>query len=155
MPILDVATVRDWFAELRPHEEPGDWPPVIREVENDPAALVRLCRLGEMLDEIPAQGLGGLAGLLREPPGRDVFRTVAAQLGAARLLRLFHWVSEQDLPEYNGLITVLISGDQPDACALRAALYAVTRQATLIRIFSPPRIAALEAACATARREAA
>lgn len=155
MPNLDVATVRDWFTELRPHEGPGDWPPVIRAIENDPAALVRLCRLGDMLDEIPTDRLGGLAGLLREPPGREVFRAVAAQLGAARLLRLFHWLSEHELPEYNGLITVLICGDQPDACALRAALDAVTRQATLCRIFSPPRIAALEAACATARKEAA
>ena len=70
-----------------------------------------------------------------------------AQLGAARLMRLLHWLAEIDLPGCNAVISALVGGDDATGHALRAAIAAVTRRALLRRIFAPDRIAALQAAC--------
>ena len=78
---------------------------------------------------------------------QEDFRAVLAQLGAARLLRLLHWLAESDEPRR---IAVLISGDDATGAALRAAIAAVTRPALLRRIFAAERIAALDAASAGA-----
>jgi hypothetical protein len=94
--------------------------------------------------------LGILSTTLRETPFRDDLHVVMAQLGAARLMRLLHWLAEIDLPDCPSVISALVGGDDATGHALRAAIAAVTQRALLRRIFAPDRIAALHAACETA-----
>jgi hypothetical protein len=92
---------------------------------------------------------------LRDAPLRDDLSTVLAQLGAARLMRLLHWLAEIEIPDCHAVIAALIASDDTTGQALRAAVAAVTRQALLRRIFARDRIAALQAACQIAFEETA
>jgi hypothetical protein len=74
-----------------------------------------------------------------------------AQLGAARTLRLLHWLAEVDLPDCHDVITALTDGNEPEAQALRATISVVTRAAIVRRMFAPERFAALEHACMTVK----
>jgi len=76
---------------------------------------------------------------------------VLAQLGAARLLRVLHWL-RQELADHE-LALALIADDHRDAAAIRSAIDNLVRQATLAHLFDRSRIAALAAAVTTATQE--
>ena len=149
MPDLEQAAITEWLTALRPAAA-NEWPPAIRAIETEADNAKRLQALGSILDEIPQEELPDLSTALREGPLRDDLRAVMAQLGAARLMRLLHWLAEIGLPDRPAVISALIGADDAAGDALRAAIAAVTRQALLRRIFSADRIAVLRAACETA-----
>ncbi|MBN9560482.1 MAG: hypothetical protein J0H14_07090 [Alphaproteobacteria bacterium] len=155
MPNLEQHTVTVWLTELRPAPAAAEWPPAIRAVETWDEMPRRLVELGAALDDVARSDLETLANALRHGALGDDLMVVMAQLGAARIMRLLHWLSEIDLPECHAVITALLKDDGGSGRALRAAVAAVTRQATLRRIFAPERIAALEAACTETFKEVA
>ena len=155
MPNLEQHAVAAWITEVRPGPAGSEWPPAIRALEVGPEMPEQLQALGTAFDHAAQRDLEALAKSLRNPPLRDDLGAVMAQLGAARVLRILHWLSEADMPECHDIIAGLLKGDDRAAQALRATVAAVTRRATLARIFAPDRIAALAAACHVTIQEAA
>jgi hypothetical protein len=149
MPNLEQHAVTEWLTALRPAAA-TEWPPPIRAIETEADNAERLQALGSILDELIPEEVRDLSTALREAPLRDDLRAVMAQLGAARLMRLLHWLAEIDLPDCPTVISTLVGGDDATGDALRAVTAAVTRRALLHRIFAPDRIAALQIACETA-----
>jgi hypothetical protein len=150
MPNLEQYAVTEWLTALRPAAAASEWPPPIRAVETQADNPGRLQALGSIFDEIAPEELRDFSTALREGPLRDDLRAVMAQLGAARLMRLLHWLAEIDLPDCPAAISMLAGGHDATGDALRAAVAAVTRRTLLRRILAPDRIAALHAACETA-----
>jgi hypothetical protein len=149
MPNLEQHAVAEWLTALNPTAASA-WPPPFRMVETAADNLQRLRALGSRLDQFAPGELTILPGALSQPPLRDDLRNVIAQLGAARLLRLLHWLAESDIPNCPAAIAALVDGHDATGAALRAAIAAVTRPALLRRIFAAERIAALDAASAGA-----
>src|SRR5271165_1109329 len=145
MPNLEQNAVTEWLTALRPAVA-NEWPPPIRAIETEADNSERLQTLGSILDQLARGELEILSTALKEPTLRYDLRAVMARLGAARLMRLLHWLAEIDLPDCHTVISALVGGGH----ALRAAIAAVTQRALLRRIFAPDRIAALHAACETA-----
>src|SRR5271166_765896 len=149
MPDLDTDRVTAWFSKAAPGHGEDCWPPPIRPIEQTEAD--RLAGLGQSLHAAIAAGADALRHALCTGPLRGDFRSVLAQLGAARLLRVLHWLGEE-LTDHEPALA-LIADDCPDAAALRAAIDNLVRQATLARLLDRSRIDALVAAVATAKRE--
>ena len=145
MPNLEQRAVTEWLTVLRPAVA-TEWPPPIRAIETQADNAERLQALGAILDELVPAQLQGLSIALSKSPLRDELCAVMAQLGAARLMRLLHWLAEIDLPDCAAVISTLIGSDDGNGEALRAAVAAVTSRALLRRIFAPDRVAALHAA---------
>jgi hypothetical protein len=149
MPNLEQHAVTEWLMALRPATA-DEWPPPIRSIETEADNAERLQALGSILDGLIPEEVRDLSTALRQAPLRDDLSAVMAQLGAARLMRLLHWLAEIDLPDCPAVISALVGADDGNGDALRAAIAAFTRRALLRRIFAPDRIAALHAACETA-----
>jgi hypothetical protein len=149
MPNLEQQTVIGWLAALRPDDH-TTWPPAIRPIEVTGRAPDQLAALGAVLDELVPTDLRQLRDALRDDRLLTELRSALAQFGAARTLRLLHWLAEVDLPDCNDVIAKLTQGQDAGARALRATI-AVTRVATVRRMFAPDRIAALELACSTVK----
>jgi hypothetical protein len=149
MPNLEQYAVTAWLTAVRPAAV-TEWPPPIRAIETEADNAERLQALGSILDGLIPEEVRDLSTALRQAPLRDDLRAIMAQLGAARLMRLLHWLAEIDLPDCPAVISALVGADDGNGDALRAAITAVTRRALLRRIFAPDRIAALHAACETA-----
>ena len=154
MPDLEHRAVTDWLTELRPVVAAQEWPPAVRPLEMEAGHPERLVALGRALDDLEDDHVAELARMLRTPRLAEDLRAVLAQLGAARLLRILHWLPERGIPECNLVIAGLVEGDAPEARAIRAAFAALTRRAILRRIFDPERVALLNAACIAALKEA-
>jgi hypothetical protein len=153
MPNLEQNAVTEWLTELRPPTAASEWPPPIRAIEAEADNPERLLALGAVLDRVVEERRQELSTALREAPLRDDLTAVLAQLGAARLMRLVHWLAEAEIPDCHAVIAALIGSDDAAGEALRAAVAAVTRRALLRLIFAPDRIAALRIACQTALEE--
>jgi hypothetical protein len=150
MPDLEQHVVIEWLTALGPAAAMSEWPPPIRAIETEADNAERLRALGLILDALVPEELRDLSTALSEAALRDDLHAVMAQLGAARLMRLLHWLAEIDLPGCHAVISALAGGDDTTGHALRAAIAAVIRRTLLRRIFAPDRIAALHAACETA-----
>ncbi|MBV8202789.1 MAG: hypothetical protein JOZ15_19405 [Acidobacteria bacterium] len=151
MPDLDQDRVTAWLQKATLSHGDDLWPPPIREVEQTAATPVRLEAFGRCLDHAAATDVDALRQGICESALRDGLRSVLAQLGAARLLRVIHWLG-QEVADH-AATEALLAGDHPEANALRAAIDALIRQTTLCRLFDRSRIDALAAAVATARQE--
>lgn len=152
MPALDRASVEAW---LRAHE-PGAAHAITGEIEADdmPSVLAAVIGLGHALDRARARDPGRLGGVLRQPAGRAGLRTVLGHLGAARRVRLLHWLCGAGLPERHLVMAGLLAdepGIPPGADAgrvVREAVRRLNRGALLARLFSPERVARLLSVCA-------
>jgi len=154
MPNLEQTAVTAWLTELRPDAAVSEWPPGIRPLETQAPVPELLVALGAALDDLAKTDPRALRDALWRSPLRDKVRVVLAQLGAARTLRLLHWLAEVDLPDCHAVIAALVEEDGPEARSIRAAVAAVTQKATVRRIFAPERIAALANACNTIKEVA-
>jgi hypothetical protein len=154
MPNLEQQAVTGWLADLR-RDDQATWPPAIRPIEATGRAPEHLVALGTELDKLGPTDPRRFRDALREDPLLTELRTAMAQFGAARTLRLLHWLAEIDLPDCHHVIATLTQGQDRGARALRATIEAVTRVATVRRMFAPERIAALERACATVKESLA
>lgn len=153
MPNLEQYAVSAWLTELRPEPGHNDWPPAIRAIETEADIPQRIAALGSVLDDLAQGDLRPLSTALRDTPLRNDLTAVLSQLGAARVLRLLHWLCEIDVPDCRAVIAALLEDNGSAGQALRATVEAVTRRVVLRRIFAPERIAALELACAAVLEE--
>lgn len=155
MPNLDRFSVTEWLTSAHPIPALAAHPP-IRAVEDHPAVEQSLTELGAALDTLAAANVKELAAALRTDPTQAEMRSILAQLGAARLLRILHWLAEIELPEARAVLSALLeAGEDSAGAALRSAVEALIRSARLAQIFDPKRIAELAAACETALGEPA
>jgi hypothetical protein len=155
MPNLEQRAVINWLTEVRPITAAEEWPPTIRPIEAVADAPQAFEELGQTLDKLSKDNLEVLSLAIRTTQLRYDLRAVIARVGAARLLRLLHWLVEQEVPACKAVVTALVEGDTAEARALRASIAALTRRAQLRRLFAPERIAALQAASETALKETA
>lgn len=153
MPDLQADHVTAWLEQAMPPPLATEWPPPVRAIEAQDDFPVRLAAFGQRLDLLGPAGDPGLSVLLQDTDAQDRLRSLLAQLGAARLLRILHWLQENESNAGSPPYAPLLAGHSPDAIALRASLGALTRTLTLQRIFSRERLAALQAACADAAKE--
>lgn len=153
--MLDLRTdaVTEWMQQVRPADLGYAWPPAIRPVE----AAVRVERLlaefGDLLEGEARENALPLSAALKDPDLAPDLQLILAQLGAARPLRILHWLNAFGVPDHFVIISMLLSGDTPSARALSAAVAAVTRRATLHRLFAPERLTELQTAAETALKE--
>jgi hypothetical protein len=153
MPDLELSAVTDWLTTAMSAVSTGSWPDPVRPIEIDGDAPVLLAELGETLESFRDEQRERLSVALRTLPVLPVFQDVLAQLGAARQLRLLGWLAERGLPETHLITVALVNGGSPEASALRSAVRSHARRALLERLFAPERLAALQAATATAMKE--
>jgi hypothetical protein len=155
MPNLNTAAAQDWLRALQPGQVAPDWPPPIRPIEELPGHPAALAALGHDLDELTDRDAAALHHVLTEAETERELRDFLCQLGAARLLRLIHWLTSYDRPGAVPIHAILVRGETPEALALRSAVKTLSRRLTLQRIFSADRLAALQAACSDTSKEAA
>jgi hypothetical protein len=155
MPNLEEHAVRAWLIEIRPTKPADAWPPTIRPIEAVDEVPSLLLALGDLLDEFTAVDGERLQAALRDDLLLAELQAVLAQMGAARALRLLHWIAESTAPHSHAVVTMLAAGETAAAKALRATISSVTRRAALQRMFSAPRVAALQSAALAALKEPA
>lgn len=155
--MLDLRTdaVTDWLLLVQPASIDCGWPPPVRPVETTSRAEALLMELGELLEREAQDAPGAFTTKLGHPEIALELQAICAQLGAARPLRILHWLNERGVPEHYAIIRALLAGDSPSARALRATIAAITRRATLNRLFSPERLAELQTAAEAALKESA
>jgi hypothetical protein len=122
-------------------------------MEATPRAETLLIDLGNSMEREARHDTTLLSSKLRHPDLAPDLQALFAQLGAARPLRILHWLSERDIPNALAIISDVVSGDTVAARALSATIAAVTRRATLNRIFAPERLVELQIATEAAFRK--
>ncbi|GAB0119831.1 hypothetical protein [Acidisoma sp. 7E03] len=153
MPDLRTPTVLDWFELVRPVETAQLWPPSIRLVEQTAEAETLLGELGRVLDDAADRAPARLAAQLHSEVAILSLQETVAQLGAARTMRITHWLREIALPEGVAAGNAIMRGDTRAARAIRSCITTVTRQATLARLMSEERLAELAVAAQAATPE--
>lgn len=152
MPALETASVLDWLSACEPVSARASIT-VIQPIEEDDDSRNGLAALGEALDRFDGTQRTLSACLASGDPGQDL-RAVLLQLGAARLLRLIRWLSNEAGPDGERVLTALLDGAYGTADPLHATLQALHRQALLARIFDEARLRILLAAAKDAHQEA-
>jgi hypothetical protein len=155
MPDLRSAAVSDWLHLMQPVKPADDWPPAMRPLETSSQAEMLLAEFGHLLDREAEASPTALAVALHSPALILDFQEILAQLGAARPLRILHWLQEQDLPDSLEIAAGLIAGDRHAARALRETIATLLRRTTLSRVTAPERLAELQIAAETALKESA
>lgn len=155
MPNLQQNAVTDWLVASHPARSQNEWPPSVRPIETQDEAPELLGGLGSLLSQFGDDQLQELSRVLRTQALTNPLRETLAQLGAARLFRLLHWLGEREVPDSHLVVAVLVEGNSDEARALRSAITTFTRRALLTGLFAPDRLAALQAAAETALKEAA
>ena len=146
---LSEVGVVAWFAPVRPAARQNNWPAAIRPIESRPAVQPLLEELGEALSSIAHENLPVLPEALASATLRHDLQSVIAQLGAARLLRLTEWIATS-LPNAPQILAELSQGRTANAHAIRSSLRAQIARASLLRMFSPGRVAELQSCVETA-----
>ena len=152
MPNLNEQYVTSWLAEWR-GSPAADWPPPIRAIEQQDGLPELLEALGAAFDGTDGSRTGAVCKRLQTEKQANNLRSVLAQLGAARALRILQWLSELDLPESRALLDAMLRDRSSEGIALCALVDALRRRATLDRIFAPDRLTALERACTETLKE--
>ena len=155
MPNLHQNAVIDWLVGIQPARSQSEWPPSVRPIETQDDAPELLGELGNLLSQFGDDQLQDLSRVLRTQVLTNPLRETLAQLGAARLFRLLHWLGEREIPDSHLVVAALVEGNSGEAHALRSAITAFTRRTLLTRLFAPDRLAALQAAAETALKETA
>lgn len=146
--MLDLSSkgIGEWLrlhSEVAPHDLMR-----ISAVELPDSVMPTLVRFGETLDYALGRDAAGLSERLRSDPGRDMLRTILAQVGPAHCLRLLEWLSRPELGPQHLLFDALLAPDPKGAGeAIRTLVRNLHRRALLKRLFAPARLAALLAAC--------
>lgn len=154
MPNLQQNAVTDWLVAIHPARSQSEWPPSVRPIEMQDEAPELLGELGELLSPSGDDHIKELSRALRSHVLLSLLRETLAQLGAARLFRLLHWLGEREVPDSHLFVAALVEGNSDEARALRSAISAFTRRVLLTRLFAPDRLAALQAAAETALKDA-
>jgi hypothetical protein len=140
---LNEASVVAWFTPIRPPSRQNSWPPATRPIERADGMGPLLEALGAVLSELEHDSPASLPDALLAPSVRQDLRTILAQFGAARLLRIVEWLALSQ-PQASQIVTALAHGQTASARTISSSLRALTARAALTRIFSPDRTAALK-----------
>ena len=151
MPALETASVLDWLTACEPASARA-LITAIQPVEEDEDNRSGLAALGEVLDRFDGTQRTLSACLASGEPGQDL-RAILIQLGAARLLRLIQWLSEEAGPDGERTLTALLDGAYGPADPIRTTLQVLHRQALLARIFDEARLRILLVAAKDAHPE--
>ena len=152
MPALETASVLDWLAACEPASAHALITP-IRPIEENDDSRDGLAALGEALDcfDVAQRTLSDC--LASGEHGQDL-HAILIQLGAARLLRLIRWLSDEAGPDGERVLKALLDGTYGTPDPIRATLQALHRQALLARIFDEARLRILLVAAKDAQQEA-
>ena len=144
MPNLTATAVDAWLAEQGSASiaETGNGE------EDHPEVLPVLVSFGEALDNALDRTVPGTEAFLAAPRTAAHLQPVMAHLGAARRLRLLHWLSDSEFADPRHLVEQ-ITAARPDGSgqSVRRWLLDLQRQELLDAIFDPTRINLLLAAC--------
>lgn len=91
---LHPHAVAGWLKAIQPARTDADWPPPIRPIEASDDAAGLFEQLSEALGKHQDDGGARLAVALADPKMAASLRTVLAQLGAARMLRIVAALSD-------------------------------------------------------------
>ena len=138
MPTLEAASVLDWLTACEPAAVRASIT-AIQPIEEDDDNRDGLAALGQALDRFGGAERTLSSCLASGEPGQDL-HAVLIQLGAARLLRLIRWLSDEAGPDGVRVLTALLAGSYGTADPLHATLQALHRQALLARIFDEGRL---------------
>jgi hypothetical protein len=153
MPDLRTPAVTDWLHLFQSRDMPTGWPPPIRPVENSSHAEALLGELGQRLDEEAMRSPDVLYARMSTDDAIVRLQLTVAQLGAARTMRIMHWLREGGLPGGVAIGNAIMGGHTQAARAIRASVTTVARQATLARLMSASRLNELASAAETAAKE--
>ena len=153
MPDLRTTTVLDWLQLMRPREAPGVWPPAFRPMETSSQTEALLAELGQRLDQVAAREPAGFCALLSQEDVIGDLQLAIAQLGAARTMRIMHWLREGGIPEGIAIGNAIMTGHTQASRAIRACVTTVARQAALSRLMSPNRLEELAPAAQAVAQE--
>lgn len=153
--MLDLRTsaVLNWLQLIRLREPTGAWPPPVRDLEASEEAQALLTDLGQRLDQAAAHAPARLSGQLTTAVAILSLQDILAQLGAARTMRIMHWLREIGVPEGVAAGNAIMRGDTHAARAIRACVTTVSRQGALARLMSPERLEELASAAQAASLE--
>jgi len=107
--------------------------------EEEPGVQVSLEHLGQAFDDTDGPAVDLTTVLDRGEPGRDLL-AIMTQLGTARLVRLLHWLGNEDKPDRGQVLSDLLGGKYGPTPLLREAIRALHRQELLHRIFDEQRL---------------
>jgi len=144
MPDLSEQAVLDWSRGVPGLE--GHHGALLRPAEHAGGIATRIEELGALLDQVASQQPTALSNALRHAPLDSALRSVLAQLGPARLLRVLHWLSEADLPESHAVAQHLTSAADPAATTIRNLIEAAARRSTMQAALHPQRLNAVQQA---------
>lgn len=153
MPDLRTSAVLDWLQLVRPGGPSEMWPPPFRPLETSHEAEELLADLGQHLDQAAARTPARLAAQLTTGSVVEGLQQIVAQLGAARTMRILHWLREIELPEGVAAGNAIMRGETHAARAIRACVTTASRQATLARLMSQERLNELASAAQAAASE--
>ena len=139
---------RSWAGQREPEYAP-------RAIERRGDAPGLLEDLGRFLDSVGDRSPADLSRLLQTIPVQTALTEVLAQLGAARLMRFFHWLDEAGIPDSHLIVATLIEGDHHAARTLRSAVAVFTRSHVITRLFAADRLERLQIATEAAQKEIA
>lgn len=143
MPDLAKSSVMDWLRQTEP-DKPAVWDGPVTLAEAQPEVEAALVAFGEALDRALAQDPARLEAELLASPGRDDLRTVMAQLGSPRTLRIIGWIMQAGLPRSDAVLAAILTPDPSGAGQyLQADLCGAVRPPLLERLYAPERLGAL------------
>lgn len=146
MPDLTLTAVAAWVREIDP-DLADHAARLITDLEEEPVVEEIMKEFGTGLDRARARHAGRLAKALSRDPERDRLRTILAQVGPPRRLRLLGWFAEVTTGDER-LIHALTAPEATGAGeAVHHTLLALHRQQILQRLVQHDRIEALLAAC--------
>ncbi len=136
-----------WLEQEEPYRS-SSLPAALHRLEETPNIEAALVAVGIALDEARTNVPEKLFKLINKDPGKTAFRTVLAQLGDARLIRLMEWLSTPDHPTRHELLAGLLTPGTTDSSQAIAVIYrALTRRTILQRMIGDERIGSLYAVC--------
>ena len=144
--MLDLTTeaVTGWLQAIQPARTNADWPPAIRALEEAPEAVDLLRELSIALGKHQVGDATDLASSLSDPAFVASLRTVLAQLGAGRMLRIIALLADITGDGTIALVQRdLRDSRSADGRALGAALDAMAQTTLRGRLTAEGRLAAL------------
>ena len=126
---LETQAVTGWLQAIQPARTDDDWPPPIRAIESADDAPDLFGALSQAIGRHQSDDGQHLAATLTDPGTVALLRSVLAQLGAARMLRIMSALSDL-LPDGETAAELhqhLRDRHAPEGRALAAALDAIAR----------------------------
>lgn len=147
MPDLKAEAIATWLA-INGSEELARSARVPA-ADDQPELSDTLAAFGDALDASVQHGAEALEGALHRGLSASMAEVIA-HLGAARRLRLLHWLTEAGFDQPGRIIDGIADPSTPGGAVVLRWITALLRRERLDRLFSLERIETLQAACRNA-----